>query len=416
MRVVIVGYIYPPEVQSMGVMAQELAEDLVAMGHKVTVITGWPNHPRGVLFPGWHLRFRHAEKSPHGFWVLRCGHVIHPRTHMFWRIWHYLTFAISSFVNGLACGRVDSVVCMSTPIFGTWASWLLAKCKRASFVYEIDDLHPETARNAGVMSEGMQFRILRKLDTALCRRSDAIVTLSDHLKRLIVQRQVSGDLVKIIPFWIDTEKIRPGSRMNEWRRRQEIPGDTFVALYAGTIGLVSGAEILTEVACHLADRPDILLLVVGEGVAKDSLEQAAGRQGLRNIRFLPFQPFEDLDDMQATADVGLVTLKPETGMSSIPSKVLGYLAAGRAVVASVAEESGTHAMIQKGQCGVCVPCQDPEAMAAAIRHAADHAAEAREMGRRGREYLVRTFDRKRCTKAYEAVLAPSRRTKVRTEN
>ncbi len=414
MRILIVGYIYPPEVQSMGMMTQELAEDLVEMGHKVTVITGWPNHPRGILFPGWHLRFRHIEKSPHGFRVLRCGHAVHPRTNIFWRIWHYLTFAISSFVNGLACGRVDSVVCISTPIFGTWACWLLAKCKRAGFVYEIDDLHPEAARNAGVMSEGIQFRILRKLDTALCRRSDAIVTLSGHLRQLIVQRQISDDLIKIVPFWIDSNKIKPSSRMNQWRRRQGISGDTFVALHAGTIGLISGAEILAEVACHLTDRPDILLLVVGEGAAREPLEQAVARQGLRNIKLLPFQSFEDLNDMQATADVGLITLKPEAGMSSIPSKMLGYLAAGRAVVASVAEESGTHTMIEEGQCGICVPCQDPRAMAEAIRHAADHAGEVTEMGRRGREYLVTTFNRKRCTKAYEAVLTSAQRTKVRT--
>ena len=405
MNIVLICHVYPPEVQASAMMTRELAEDLTAAGHRVTVLTGWPSHPRGILFGGWRARFRAVERDPAGFRVIRCGHSIHPRNRLFWRLWYYLTFAISTFVNGLAAGPFDAVLCLSTPIFGSWSAWLLACLKGARFVYDIFDLHPETARNTGMMREGPLYRVLRRVDTVLCRLSDAIVTLSPGMKREIVERGIEADRVTVVPFWLDAERIRPGDRDNPWRRAQGIPPEKFVALYAGTIGYVSGAEILVDVASELRDRDDIILLCVGEGIVKDKVEKEAARLDLANLRFLPFQPEEVLSDMQATADVGLVTLRPESGRSSIPSKVLGYLAAGRAVIASVAEDSDTAEMIRRADCGLVARCQDASALTDAIRRAADDRQGVERMGRNARRCLIENYSRAACTRAYERLLA-----------
>ena len=404
MRVALICHVYPPEAAPAGMMVRELAEDLAARGHAVTVITGWPNHPRGVLFVGWRARFRKVEEDPRGFRVLRCGHSIHPRDRIAWRLWYYLTFAVSTFLNGLAAGPLDAVLCLSTPIFGSWSAWGLARLKGARFVYDIFDLHPEAARNAGLMREGLPYRVLRWADTVLCRRADAIATLGEGMRRQILDRGVPPKKVTVVPFWIDADRLRPGDRDNAWRRAQGIPADRFVALYAGTIGYVSGAGILADVAARLRDRPDILLLVVGEGVAKDELVREAESRGLTNLRFLPFQPEEVLNDVQATADVGLVTLRPEAGQSSVPSKVLGYLAAGRGVIAGVAEDSDTAEVIRSSGCGLVTPAQDAAALAEAIRRAADDREATRRMGEAARACLLERYNRQTCTALYESLL------------
>lgn len=388
-------------------MVEELAQDLAASGHNVTILTGWPNHPQGVLFPGWRKRFRDVRRVSPGLTLIRCGHSIHSRQRMFWRMWYYLTFAISTFVNGMWAGKLDAVLCLSTPIFGSWSAYALARIKRARFVYDVFDLHPEAARNAGLIREGVAFRILRKLDTALCRRSDAIVTLSESLRTSLIARRLDPLSIEVIPFWIDENKVKPGTRDNPWRRRHEISTDLFVCLYAGTIGYVSGAMILVQTARLLQARPDVLILVVGEGPLKEELERQVSTVGLRNVRFLPFQPASELSDMQASANVGLVTLLPDAGASSIPSKVLGYLAAGRAVVASVAADSGTATMLKEGQCGVVVPSHDAAALAEAIMSAADRPEAVVQMGQNGRDYLLRKFSRRTCTALYEQVMMGS---------
>lgn len=404
MRIVIVCHVFPPEHAPAGVMMRELAEDLSASGHEVTILTGWPNHPEGVLFPGWGSHLRQVEQHE-GYRLIRCGHSIHPRRKMFWRMWYYFTFAVSTFWIGLFSGRADAVLCLSTPIFGSWSSWLLAKCKGARFVYDIFDLHPEAAANAGLMKKGLLYRLLRGWDSRLCRWSDAIITLSETLKRNIVERRIEPEKVTVIPFWVDPNGITPVDRDNTWRRKHGIGPDVFVALYAGTLGYVSGAEILVEAAKALKDDAHILLLVVGAGVVKDRIEQRAKEEGLTNMRFLPFQPQEELSLVQGTADVGLVTLLAEAGQTSVPSKVLGYLAAGRAVIAGVAGDSDTAKTILDGKCGLVVASQDGPALARAIAKAAANPEMVSEMGRNARRLLLSKFSRSRCTGSYKEILA-----------
>jgi colanic acid biosynthesis glycosyl transferase WcaI len=385
-------------------MVRELATDLTRSGHEVTVLTGWPSHPAGTLFPGWKASFRQVEQDEAEFRIIRCRHSLHPRMGIVWRMWYYLSFALTTLWCGLMAGRVDAVLCLSTPIFGSWASWLLARCKGAKFVYDIFDLHPEAARNAGLVREGLAYRVLRWFDSALCRRSDRIATLSEGLKRSIVERGIPPEKITLVPFWIDADRIRPGQRDNAWRTCQGIPPELFVALYAGTIGYVSGAEILAAVAQRLQQRSDVLLVVVGEGPVKDSLQADAAALGLRAIRFLPFQPEEQLNDMMASADVGLVTLLPQTGLTSIPSKILGYLAAGRAVIAAVAEQSDTAQMIRQAECGLVVPPQDPVALANAICRLADDRALLCRLSENARSCLLEQFSRQHCVAAYERLL------------
>ena len=184
---------------------------------------------------------------------------------------------------------------------------------RGRFVNVIFDLWPEAVLNAGLVKENFVYRVLRKIDTLNCRCSDVISVLGQGMKDQVVARGIAAESVDVIPFWIDTQKIQPMSRDNDWRRQQGIASDTFVALFAGTIGHVSGAQILIETAKHLEHRKDILILVVGEGVIKKQMQKMAQERGAENIHFLPFQPDDRLKELQATADVGRVNLAPRFG-------------------------------------------------------------------------------------------------------
>lgn len=126
---------------------------------------------------------------------------------------------------------------------------------------------------------------------------------------------------------------------------------------------------------------------------KEQIQKRAAETGLRSIWSLPFQAEKVLADMHATADVGLVMLLPEAGEHSVPSKLLGYLAAGRPVIASVHDGSPTAQTLRLGRCGIVVPPQDPAAMAEAIGHAADHRQEIAEMGRNARHHFLQSYDR-----------------------
>jgi colanic acid biosynthesis glycosyl transferase WcaI len=115
---------------------------------------------------------------------------------------------------------------------------------------------------------------------------------------------------------------------------------------------------------------------------KDELERSS--RALPNVRFLPLQPRADLALVQATADVSLVTLAPGRGQTSVPSKVIGYMAAGRPVVASVDLDCDTAAAIRSPECGVVVPPGDAGALATAVEALLADEAERRRLGARAR--------------------------------
>jgi colanic acid biosynthesis glycosyl transferase WcaI len=384
-------------------MVNELAEDLSAKGHRVTVQTGWPNHPHGKLHPGYRMQWRKMERDGQHD-VQRVAMMIADKTSLLCRLGVYASFAASSLLNGLTLGRHDVVVCLSTPLIGVWTAWALARLWRARFVNVIFDLWPEVVLNAGLVKNNLPYRVIRKIDTLNCRCSDAISVLGQGMKDEVVARGVSPEAVKVIPFWIDTQKIKPISRNNAWRQEHDISSDTFVALFAGTIGYASGAQILAETARQMEHRKDILILVVGEGVVKKELEALVKNAGITNLRFLPFQPAERLKEVQGTANVGLVTLLPNSGITSVPSKVLGYMAAGRPVIASVTKQSDTAQLVRNASCGlVCAP-QNAQALANSIVRLADDDLMCRNFGVNARNYVEKYLSRVNVVNQYEQLI------------
>lgn len=393
MRIMIITHVYPPEYAPAGIMAVELAEELTRAGHQVTVLTGFPSHPSGRLFPGWRARLFRKERTDSGFTLVRCIHSFVLRFGFLGKLWYYLTFAVTSFVGGMLQGPFDVLVIQSTPIFGPVTATWLAKVRRAKLFYWIHDVHPESAVHAGVLKKGILLSIMKAIDTWVCRKCDLIGTMTDDMCRLILERGLPADRVVIQRHWLDENRIHPMPKRNAWRERQGIPSADFVALHAGTVGYISGASVLIEAAELLKGRHEISFLFVGDGPLKAVLQEKVKECGLPNVKFLPFQPEEDLSLMQAAADVGLVALKPLSGTSSIPSKLYGYISAGRPVIASVDPNGSVARIVTEGGFGWIVAPNDSDALTRAIIYAASNPEECRCRGEKAREFFVREFGR-----------------------
>lgn len=406
MNIFLLCPVYPPEHCAAGVNIAELAEDLAKAGHAVTVITGWPSHPGGPLYAGWQARFRSVEQLPEGYRLIRCGHSFVARRTIPRKLWYYLTYTVSTFVNGLISGKADLLLFCSVPLFNG-ANLLLARLKGARSLYWIHDVHPETSRNAGMIREGsLAYRASLALDRFVCRHSTVVATLTDAMRETLLNRGLDSERVILMRHWVDPEKIAPRPRDNPWRRAQGIGPEKFVVLHAGTMGYISGAEVIVDAACRLRNREDILFLIVGDGPLRPRLVDKARALGLKNMKFLPFQPAAALPDVQGTGDVGLVTLLPQTGETSIPSKMHGYTAAARPVIASVAADCPTARMVCEGRFGIVCPSQDADALASAIDQLADRRETAHEMGQRARRAFLSTFDRAECAgKAVEILVS-----------
>jgi colanic acid biosynthesis glycosyl transferase WcaI len=401
MKVLITAKVFPPEMPATAVLTRELAQEMGRHSEQVTVVTGYPHHPGGRLFPGFRRRWVQVEEQ-NGYRVVRGWHVIHPSPATPVRALIMASKCASFLASTRYASKPDVVISFDGyPLIGPLTSALVARSYGAKLVSVIYDIYPDIAVEMGKIRNSLFIKTLQKLEKLMYRWSDRVVVLSESFRQnLINEKGVSPEKIAVVPVWLDAADIVPQPRDNAWRREMSIPPEKFVVLYAGTIGLVSGAEVILAAARSLKSRPDVLFLLVGGGYAKDQVEVEARQLGLTNIRMLPFQPRERLSELQATADVSLVTLAPERGRTSVPSKVLGYMAAARPIVASVDVDCDTAHMIKEAECGLVVSPGKGEAIAQAIRHYYESPHQRVADGLKGRQYFLKNYENKKVIGKY----------------
>lgn len=403
-QILMTSQVFPPERHPSGILWMELAEYFSSLGCEVTVATGFPNHPEGRLFPGVKRKISVTEKM-NGFSVTRTFHLISSRQTALARGLMMLSQGVSFCLSGFLGKKPDLIFCGAPPLVGPFFSQLLARIFKARVVYVIADIYPDILVNTGWLKSPLLISLAKILENITYRYSDYIVVLADGFRAtLIKEKKVEPEKIKVIPLWLDRNVIVPMDRDNAWRREMGIPSAKFVVLYAGTMGVVSGATVIIEAAAKLAKYSEIVFLLVGTGQVRSRLEEMAREKGLDNLRFVPFQPRERLSEVQATADVSLVTLAPDRGKTSVPSKLLGYMAAARPVVASVDLDCDLANIVRQAGCGVVVPPGDGEALAQAVLAYYQQPHQRASHGQKGREYFMEHFVKEAVMQEYKALI------------
>jgi colanic acid biosynthesis glycosyl transferase WcaI len=281
------------------------------------------------------------------------------------------------------------------------ALWIAARIRGSRIVFNVQDLHPDAAIALGLVRGSLLIRFLRRVERWAYSRADALAVICEGFREHCVSRGADSSRVVVIPNWIDLDEVVPLRGPSKFRTELGISPSDFVVLYAGTIGLVSGAGIVVDVARRLRSFPDVKFVFVGDGPLLGELSRVAAEGALTGVKFLPFQDRALLSEVQGLADVSLVTLLAGHGRTSVPSKMLGYMAAARAIVASVDANSETARMVAESGCGIVVPPEDPEALAAGILQLREDRRATGLMGMSGREYLGREMGKQVAMSRYQ---------------
>lgn len=387
MRVLIVSQWYAPE---PAVRVTELAEALVAAGHKVTVVTGFPNYPTGRVYPGYRIR-RWQRERRNGVDVLRLPLYPDQSRSVFRRAANYLSFAASAM--GLApclVGRAD-VVWGYTMVVGPAALWL-SWTRNAPLLLDIPDLWPDTVTSTGMVADGPWIRMLGAACTYVYRQADALTVTNSGFTRVLVDRGVASRRIEVIPDWVDGDTFCPVAR-DEILAGQYGMGGRFNVVFAGTMGMAQRLEVVVDAAALLAVDGDVQFVLIGDGSCFGALRAYAQRLGVRNVLFLGRQPQERMASFFALADALLVHLRDDPLFSiTIPSKTQAYLACGRPVIMAVRGDGAR--LVEEGRCGIACPPEDPRALAHAVRRLRGlSGTERRAMGEAGRRLYMERFSK-----------------------
>jgi glycosyltransferase involved in cell wall biosynthesis len=398
MRILWVSQWFPPDLGALPARLTEMAREWIAEGNEITVVTAFPHHPLGVIPDAYRGRWV-VEERREGVRVIRCRLWALPNRKMWQRTLCQVSFAVTSVLLALTKPRRPDVVIVSSPPFFTVpAGWAFSRYHRAPLVFEVRDLWPDVFVASGVLSEGLLFRALRKVEMAFYRAARRVVVVTRSFRGDLLSRGVAEEKISVVPNGADLEFFAPRPPSAELRRR--LGGEEkFLATYVGTHGILQGLEQILDAAEELREDPAFSFAFVGEGARRDALAQDAARRGLDRVIFQPALPRETMPDVYASSDACIVCLRPlPIFRKFVPSKIFEILACGRPLIAAV---EGEAAEIVRAAGGIVVPPGDGNAIAAALRRLASSRSTTEEAGEpAGRRYVRQNFDRRRLAAEY----------------
>jgi glycosyltransferase involved in cell wall biosynthesis len=398
MRILILSIYHDPEpIPKTG----ELARELIRRGHQVTVVTSFPHYPSGNLYPGYRLR-PWSWETRDGVRILRTFIYPYHGVSSLLRMVNYASWMVSSVAAAWLTPRCDVLYVWHPPLTVGVSAWAIARLKRAPFVYDVQDLWPESAIASGMLKPGRLVNFLYRLADWVYARAARVLVVSRAAAAMLRARGVEAAKLGVVKHWIDESLTvaRPGGR--DVRTELGLEG-RFVVMFAGNLGMVQGLETLVQAADLLRDT-NVTVVLVGDGSDRQRLEREVQRLDLKNVVFAGRHPAAEMPAFFAAADALLVHLRPsEIADHAIPAKTLAYLAAGKPIVCGM---SGAGAeLVAEAAAGPIVPPGHPQAMADAIRDlAAKHPSERAAIGVSGRRHLEEHFNKSRIIDEYERIL------------
>jgi colanic acid biosynthesis glycosyl transferase WcaI len=407
MKILYVSQYFPPEMGAPAARAAELSRHWAQIGHQVTILTGFPNHPTGVVPDEWRSRLHRMRytETVDGVQVVRTWLWPLPNRKAHERIRNYASFCVSAGITGLGLHKPDVIIATSPQLLCALSGWWLAWWKRVPFVFEVRDLWPESLAAVGAGSEGsLLHRTLGAIAGFLYRRADRIVVVApafkDHLMRYW---KVPAAKISVVENGVETDLFRLDPAAMEVRKQLNLE-DRFLICYIGTMGNAHGLETLIAAAEELQSAlPRAMFLLIGEGAEKERIVQLAAARGLTNIQFFGQQPRERIPAYVSAADVCLVILKKtELFKTVIPTKLLEYMACERPVI--VAVDGQARQIVEEAGAGVFVEPENSQDLVKAVVDLAEDPERRRLMGASGRQYIINRFSREKTARDYLTVL------------
>lgn len=300
----------------------------------------------------------------------------------------------------------DLVISANTPLVSALLIQLFLLVRRTPVVFWQQDIYSMAMRQHLEEKHGRIGSVIgsffQQVERFLVRSSAWVVVISDDFLDTLRTWKVDRQRISVIENWAPLDEVPVVPRPNAWSQRHGFDERDIVLLYAGTLGLKHQPSMLLELGRAFRDRPDVRVVVASEGIGANWLRERL--TDAREVELFPFQEYSDLPAMLGTGDVLLVLLEPDAGKFSVPSKVLTYHCAGRALLGAIPAENLASRTIERNGSGIVVEPGDTDAFIAAARRLVDDEELRSAMSSAGRSYAERAFDIDTVTRSFARII------------
>lgn len=409
MHILVISQFFHPEMGAPAARFGDLGRHFVRSGHRVTVVTAFPNFPQGRIYPG-HAQHLAEVSEIDGIRVVRTpvlavgGHTPARKALL------YASFATSALLQGALRGlKPDVVIGTTPPPTVGYTSMLLAKRFCVPHVLDVRDIWPEAVVLAGRVKPGPAVQVLEALNRLVLKQSAAVTTVSEGKRVRLEALGARPGTVEVLPNGVDLAKFDDEATAHLPAARAllasaGVPADRRVVLYAGVFNPPQGLDLVLDLAQQRLQRPadPVHFVLVGDGSLRAHLLERVAKEGLRNVTIAGPVGRELVPALYRCAWATLVILRPRRDEHTVPSKIYESMASDRPVLLSADGEVA--AMAHAAGCGPVSAAGDGPGLQAGIDRllADDFAAGA--CGEAGRRYVEQHNDRATLASRYEALL------------
>lgn len=363
MKVLIVCQYYAPEPFRIS----DICEGLVKRGHEVTVLTGLPNYPEGVILKEYRYGNRRKE-TLNGVKIIRCFEIGRGNSKVKLFL-NYFSYAFSASLKALFIKEEFDVVLVNqlSPVMMGIPAMVYKKKRNKKILLYCLDLWPDSLAAGGVKEGSIIYKIFYGISKLIYKYSDMILVTSsmfeDYFRNTLQMKNID---IKHLPQYAEdlfVQNLTPQISLSTENK-------TYNFVFAGNIGDMQSVETIIKAANELKDSEEISFHIVGDGSKLEECKKLTEELKLENIKYYGRKPVEDMPQFYCMADAMLITLKANKALSyTLPGKVQSYMAAGKPIIGAINGE--TRRIIDEADCGFSCAAEDYIALSNLIKRFCD---------------------------------------------
>lgn len=404
-NVLIIANYYYPDVASIANLYKQLAEYL-AYSMNVTVLCAVPCYEGSI--PAQYKNGKYFIEKENNVNIVRVNVPNYNKNSKISRIKNLQYFISRAIHSSKRIGKQDVIIAVSQPpVLGGYVGYRLKKKLKAKLIYNIQDFNPEQMEYSGFSKNSIIIGCLRFCDNYICRRADAIITVSSEMQSTLYKRLKNKKVPKnyVINNWVDTEKIKNVERIqNPLLKKYGLNIDDFLVVYAGNIGIMQNLKTFVVAASKLQNYTDIKFVFIGSGAWREKLSEMIKELGINNIILKPYEPIENIDSVYSLGDIEIVSIGKNVTKCSMPSKTWNILSCGVPVICQVDPDSELNRLINDNEIGYTITPDDCDVLVQRILELYESAETRKKMGINARDIAVREFDAKKSLQKYKEVI------------
>lgn len=406
-RLLLISYNFSPEPTGIGKYNGEMISWFVAKGYDCTVVTSYPYYPFWkIQEPSFKKRFWYSveesvdAKSGGTLKVYRCPQYVPAKPSALTRIILDLTFFLSAAVpllRLLVFSKIDFVMTIAPSFQIGLVGILFRKFHGSKFLYHIQDLQIEAARDLKIIKSRKFMNLLFKVEKYILNKCDVISTISSEMVTKV--RRKTTKEVLLFSNWADVNSFYPIKDKTRLRQKFSYQPTDKIVMYSGAIGEKQGLDSILAIADQLRNLQDLKFIVCGSGPYQKELEELAEQLKLQNVNFMPLQAYSEFNEFLNLADVHLVIQKASASDLVMPSKLTTILAVGGLAIITANPGSGLHSLVKEHRIGVLVDAENTHSLKECILRAVSN--DLKELNRNARRYAVDYLSSDKVLLSYE---------------